>query len=136
VALRPVLELLNDQWDTRLTALALRVGGLLKGGSIRGANKLISHCLQRFISEFFEQRRPGRAIGNLCHFFLAMPPACRPARTRPRLCACRGTLSSSGFLRVSATTQVASGIDSASLDHYILRRRDAVVSRKAEEKSR
>jgi hypothetical protein len=42
----------------------------------------------------------------------------------------------SRFLRVSSTTQVASGVDSSSLGHSILRRSGAVASGEAEEQSR
>jgi fatty acid-binding protein DegV len=61
VALRHAAELLHGQRDGRLTALALHVGWLLKGGRIKAAQKVISQCLHRYIAEFLERGRSGQA---------------------------------------------------------------------------
>jgi hypothetical protein len=128
MALRRVLESLHGQRDKRPTVLALHMGWLLKGGCIRGEQKVISQCLQRFIAGFLGQERSGEANQHSLPLLPGDAPGCRPARTCPRLCECCETLSSSRFLQVSANTQVASGVDD-----YVLRRRGAAASGEAEE---
>jgi hypothetical protein len=82
VVLRCVLELLYGQRDKRLMIL---LQWLLKGGRIRGAYKLISWCVQRFVGGFLEQGRSGEANQQTLLLLLSgaswLPPCTIPPST-------------------------------------------------------